>query len=384
MDLVLSGNGPGELTGWIAPLARAAREGVSPSVRITLALTPSQFAGGRELDVVRGWGLFDRILGPGQCLRLALGLMRMDCPERGVLVHLGGDLWLSGRLASALRVPACALVETTLVARRHVAFARIFASSHSLAEALRARGVPQSKLLVSGDPRGDAFGEGAQPGRIRAAAAPSIAFLPGSRDRFFRILAPYFAAAGAALAEHTPGILVRIVASPFLSPSLVAAVQAEVARRWPRLHVEWLTGQAPRALAGSDLVVTIPGTNTMELTVIGTPFVVVLPLQWIDLIPLEGALEWMGRLPGLGHWMKHGLLSRYLARGGFLALPNLRGGRRVVPEWVGRWTPAELAMRIADYYADRAALDRVRTELAVLRPSAGAARLIVTQALALA
>lgn len=74
--LILSGNGPGELTGWIAPVARAAKRLASEAgtpLRITLALSPSQFAGGRELEVVRAWQLFDEIIPPAAVVRLALG-----------------------------------------------------------------------------------------------------------------------------------------------------------------------------------------------------------------------------------------------------------------------------------------------------------------------
>src|SRR5688572_13125467 len=39
VELILSGNGPGELNGWIRPVARAARELRGGDLRLTLVLT---------------------------------------------------------------------------------------------------------------------------------------------------------------------------------------------------------------------------------------------------------------------------------------------------------------------------------------------------------
>jgi len=104
-ELILAGNGPGELAGWIRPTAEAAKAAARTNgqpVRLTLALLPTQFAGGTELDTARSWNLFDRILPPGDCLRLAAGVGSLEVSPHAVLVHLGGDPWLSGRLADVL------------------------------------------------------------------------------------------------------------------------------------------------------------------------------------------------------------------------------------------------------------------------------------------
>src|SRR5713101_3937675 len=123
VDLLLVGNGPGELTGWIHPVASVARQLAPTDLRLTLVLSPTQFAGGREIDVVKSWGLFDRILTPGEGTRLALGARNLDVDRQVAVIHLGGDLWFSARVARRLRAPAGAFAETPLILRRHRAFA---------------------------------------------------------------------------------------------------------------------------------------------------------------------------------------------------------------------------------------------------------------------
>ncbi len=394
-ELILTGNGPGELSGWVLPVARSARTlatWTGTDLRLTLALSPSQFAGGREPEVVQRWGLFDRIMDPKHCTRLALGLEHFPVAPRTAIVHLGGDLWFSARLARRLGVPVGALAETVLIARRHRPFALVFAVSEALAKRLVVQGVPREKIVVTGDPRVDAVTEAHDQMADTPHSPPSsfdghslVSFLPGSRDDFFRFLIPYFLSAADVLVSTHPETTFQIIVSPFLSPHLVAQTHEEVARRWPHLRVGWVTDQMWAALGKSALVLTIPGTNTLELAMAGIPFAVVMPTDRIERIPAEGALEWVGRIPGVGRLLKRAALSRYLSRHRFVALPNLKAGRPLVPEWIGRWTPQDLAKRLSDLLLDeggRAAMAAALRQVYDATP--GASRAIVNHAMALA
>ncbi|OGR98588.1 MAG: hypothetical protein A2V88_07725 [Elusimicrobia bacterium RBG_16_66_12] len=388
VELILAGNGPGELSGWIAPVARAARSAAGNDLRLTLALSPSQFASGRESDVVRGWNLFDRVLDPRTCLRVASGLQQVPVDDASALIHLGGDLWLSGRLAARLRIPACALVETVLIARRHAAFRRIFAVSDALARQLAERGVSPAKIVTTGDPRGDAMGTTPRAGTSPAARGEDafvVSILPGSRDRVYTVLVPYFLRVAHALAAAVPDVRFNIIVSPYLSRDAVAAVRADASRQWPSLALKWVTEDGWAALAASDFVLTIPGTNTLELAMLAIPFAVVVDTTLVPLASMEGALEWITRVPGIGPALRRRVLMRYLARLRFASLPNIRLGRAVVPEWVGRWPPEELAKQVAAWLQapdKREALRRELQETFALHP--GAAQAIASSALELA
>lgn len=391
IELVLVGNGPGELAGWVRPVGRAAREIGPTDLRLTLVLSPTQFAGGREFVVVKSWNLFDRILPPMEGIGLALGTSRFEASQQASVTHLGGDLGFSARVAKHLRVPAGAFAETLLVARRHRSFEKVFAASDDLARQLRAHGVPDGKVVVTGDPRVDAVlgggsrspasGPNPSPGRTPLV----VSLLPGSRDRYFRVLFPYLMGVANALAAMRPRVTFQIIVSEFLSPELVTATRVKASRRWPALRPAWVTQDAWMALARSDLALTFPGTTTVELAMLGVPFAAIVPLEYLDRVPAEGILEWVGRIPAAGRMIKRVAAWWYFTRPRLTALPNLRAGRAIAPEWIGRWTPTELANRVSDLLDDEARRRTMKTELrSVYAASVGASARIAQQALALA
>lgn len=387
-EVILAGNGPGELQGWIAPVARAARAlggGETSGLRVTLALTPTQFAGGRERTVAESWQLFDHILDPTASLRISVGLQRYAVRQPGVLVHLGGDLLLSGRLAAKMGIPACAFAETDLIARRHRHFRRIFAATEPLARVLAARGVPGDHIVVTGDPRGDLVaGPSARTTRA-ASEAFIVSFLPGSRDRFFAILAPFFLETARALTRRLPAVRPQFLISEFLTPSLVESFTAAVRTASDGAPAAWRVEQGWEAVGRSDFAVTIPGTNTLELGMAGVPFAVVVPTQHLARMPLEGLLEWVARLPGLGYRLRHAGLRSHLRRERFLAIPNKRAGRPIAPEWIGPLDPEDVAGRVTTVLQDEPALAVMAGSLRALglaRP--GASSLIAAEALRVA
>jgi lipid-A-disaccharide synthase len=290
-----------------------------------------------------------------------------------------------------------------LILRRHRAFVRIFAASEDLAAHLRVHGVPAEKITVTGDPRVDAVLGGPHP--LRDGLLPQrraleistlsagrayggeerVAILAGSRDRYFRTLVPYFMRAASAIATRRPNVTFHLITAEFLSPDVITAMQEEVRQQWPTLRIVWVREDPWEALARADLTLTIPGTNTVELAILGVPFAVIVPIELLDRVPAEGLLEYVGRLPGLGRLIKREAARRFFARPRLLALPNLRAGHAIVPEWIGRWTPSELANRVGELLDDaprRAAMQRALRE--VYPATGGAAAAIASEALALA
>ncbi|MDR5683289.1 MAG: hypothetical protein QN163_04600 [Armatimonadota bacterium] len=363
MDILIVSNGPGEVWGWAFPLARALRS-VHARASVTLALPPCQYATGREADLAARSGLFDRIEPPARVVRLVLGAghVRADC-----VAHLGGDLWYAARLARRCGCPAVAYVERTLIARRHRAFAWIATNTSELARQLVALGVPQTKIETVGDLRADALnlidqrtdGLGADVSLEGAdGRRPLLLLLPGSRPRIFEALAPLMVEVGEGVRRLVPETEVAVAPSPFLSEDLVR-------HRLDGARVRVVTDESERlqAFRRAALALTIPGTSTVELGLLGTPMLVWMPLYDPSRIPLEGTKEWVLRFPVIGPAVKGVLLRRYFRAGRFVATPNRLSGRPLVEEVVGDAPPDEVVRRVAALLRDPQRLRSMRQGL---------------------
>src|SRR5207245_11092997 len=166
--------------------------------------------------------------------------------------------------------------------------------------------------------------------------------------RSFLALLPYLLRLADALQAIRPRVTFQIIAAEFLSPELLTAMRMDATARWPALNIVWITRDPWTALARSDLALTFPGTSTVELAMLGVPFAAIVPLEFIDRVPAEGLLEWIGRIPGVGRMIKRVGARRYFARPRLLALRNLRAGKAIASEWIGSWTAAELPTRRCD------------------------------------
>ncbi len=377
--LMLVGNGPGEITGWVLPIARAVRQRSQAGVRLVLLLPPSQFSSGGEGRIAGASGLFDELIPPARTIWLALGLGTFSLTRPAALLHLGGDLWVSRRLAARWSVPAFAYVETPLIVRHQRAFQRIFVAAEAVAGRLTAAGVDPSRLFVSGDPRLDDL-----PRRDATAehGRPHVVLLAGSREGFFRVLFPLWAETALALRALAPEVSLTVAASPHLPVESVDAALAPWREQFARASITFRLVEAPAVMAEADLVITIPGTTTMQVAAAPVAALVVVPLQSVGGVPTEGFWHWLVSIPLLGPAIKQALAPGYVKRQGFVSLPNRLTGRAILPEVIGRVEPAALARTAAALLQDPAARRRIEDALAEAAGPRGAAARIADQMLA--
>ncbi len=367
-ELVLVSSGPGEVSNWAVPMAHAATAWAARrGMRLTLSLIlpPCQFASGQEIPFARRQDVFARILGPRACLALVTGLQRFPAAGPGSVLHLGGDFWYSATLGRRLGFPAFAYAETPLVRKRAHRFARVFLPSEALAGRLAAGGVPAGRLAVVGDLRVDHLSAFRT---LAGAPRPGthVALLPGSRRWIVNGVLPFLLRTAAAIRSRRPDVAFSLIASPFLPRDALAHILEAHRDALRDLSIRVVQDDRLTALAHSDLAITLPGTNTVELAILGVPMLVVLPLDRPGRIRTEGLSEWLGRIPGLGTAIKGAMAWRFARRPELLAWPNREAGRPVVPELVGRITPADAARRALDLIEDRPALERTAGELRAL------------------
>jgi len=386
--LIIVGNGPGEVAGWALPIAAEAHRWAAEErqpIEVDLCLPPCQFASGREESAAAAAGLFHHILGPKSTLRLALGFPGWAPAAPAIVLHVGGDFWYTRRLARRWGARAFAFVERSHVTRSQHDFERIFVPYRAIAEELVRRGVTREKILVTGDPRHDALlahtaeaesRNGSNPPRNGDHMAPTVTFLAGSRDTVFSASFPFWVETAAALRARLPAARLSVAVSPYVSPGVRSAM---IARHQHTLHAERIGVEygGLSDLMGTDLVVTIPGSNTLELALMRIPSIVVLPTNRPLPIPAEGIVEWITRLPLLGPALKLVLIRQSVRRRPYVALPNMQAGRRIVPELVGDFTPEQVAVESAQLLNDGEARRRLVEDLALIPNEAGASRRII-------
>jgi lipid-A-disaccharide synthase len=390
--LVIVGNGPGEVAGWAIPVAREARERAAldrQPIEISLCLPPCQFASGQERAAADAAEVFDHIVDPAMTLRLGLGFTGWAPGAQPTVLHVGGDFWYTRRLARRWRGRAFAFVERAHIARAHRAFTGIFVANERLRERLTRYGVPFDKVAVTGDPRHDAVIQQhrramAQPATARRnGRRPKVTLLAGSRDTVFNAVFPFWVETGVALRSRLPDAELTIVVSPFVSPTGHRAVVERHARALAGANITVARGSAAE-VAGSDLVLTIPGTNTLELAILRVPSIVVLPFSLAPRIPFEGITEWITRTPFIGPALRLFLAREYVKRQPHgVSLPNMRAGQRIMPEMVGQITAQQVADEGARIVGDERVIASMAKALEAIPLETGASGRIL-QAMGLA
>jgi lipid-A-disaccharide synthase len=148
---------------------------------------------------------------------------------------------------------------------------------------------------------------------------PLLLLLPGSRRNEVRAMLPLHLAAAAALRSRVPGLGIVLALAPTVAPGDVAAALGG-------LDVTVVEGRAYEAMAAADVALAKPGTATLELALLGTPFVVAGRAH-----PLSAAV--MRRLVRLPSW----------------TLPNLLAGAPIVPEFLQEQArPERVAAALAE------------------------------------
>lgn len=383
--ITLISNSPGEVTTFLRPVAGEIGR-LHPEWRREIALVPCPYATGAEAEVIRGWGIADRVLTPGQTTREWL---RGNREGRRVVCFLGGDPWHALIWKRRFGVPAVAYFPEPSAwenTRWLGGFDRVllgYPGDH------QARG---PRFSYPGDLRVDAVRarlEAVKPTEP-ATKGTTLALFPGSRWLHLKASMGPFLHVVEQLHRQRPDTRFLLSVSPFVSPEKLADAASKPlslglavsrARLLDNLllceggaTIELVWGDPYRVIAECDLALSLPGTNTAELAIAGKP--TVLPLS--DRVPVGGGglLGILDRLPGFG-FLKQYLKQRKYRRLKLLALPNQLAGRMVMPELMVRDDLSDLFDFLSELLDNAAELRRIGQEAREVMGPPGAARRFV-------
>jgi hypothetical protein len=391
MRIALTANGPGEVAGWLRPLLRSLYRR-APDLDAFVFLVPDDYATGFEAQMVRDAFPQAHVFEPKSYLKFALG-GRPDGvpPSVDAVQYMGGDLLQAARVHARLGGRAA----TYKFSRRgyRKLFDRAFAVDGRNAEQLAAWGTPRDRIEQVGNLAVDgALFEAALPPEADA-PADGILVMPGSRSYEVENLIPFYFAAALRMLRERPGIPIAFALSPFTSRTQVrAAIEGGGHPRLFACRGRLVTenGRDYLATASGDvripvltnglaaatrarLVLTIPGTKTIELAVLGKPVITITPLNAPEVVTINGPLTYLNRIPLVGVPLKRAAAVALSRRFVHHTQPNMDAGAALVREVHGTITPGRIARIALESYDDTAWVASSGEQLARLyRGHAGA------------
>jgi lipid-A-disaccharide synthase len=396
-ELVVTVNAPGEVAGYVLPLA-ARLKTLDPGLAIRAVVTPCPFAGGREREALVASGVLDDVVDLRKYLwsLLRTRLWRRGRPKNTLVLHLGGDRLYSLVIARLLGAPAWVYGTSRHACRR---YDRCLVPDQRTARKLSRSGVSQDRIVAVGEMVVDSVPDhvdaealvrtlGLDPGRDEI-----VTLMAGSRPYEVDFMLPFYAGVLDDLARTRPSVRCLVPVSPFVDARALqraveqAALTIEVTGEKSRVRTaagataDLIEGSPYPAMAVSRLTVTLPGTNTLQLAALGTPTLLVVPLNRVESIVVEGPINWLSPRWAPTRAIKRRLLFQMNRRLPFLALPNIIAGRTIVPEMRGMLTPAQVASEIARWLNDADGRRRMSAELREVAGARGAAERLATEVL---
>jgi lipid-A-disaccharide synthase len=294
-DLLIFSNGPGEVSTWVKPFVEAvrARADIAGTYRVILIMHPCQFGSGTEHRVGRSIDGIEQIVGKRAYMKMLLtgiGKRRYNFTREGIIFSLGGNLMHPVLFRKRIRG------RHQLYAYSHNPgwerqYKTIFVRNSFVKDRYLSRGVPEEKLVITGDLVYSSLKHLRERNVVRrelgiGKGERMIVFLPGSREYMTKYLIPLFLKVIDDLTDRVSGLKPFLLKSPYISyehieeslaiggkikgvDSITGTLHREDGQQSIYLpsgkRVAILEGQLDLWSKGVDFAVSIPGTNTVQL-----------------------------------------------------------------------------------------------------------------------
>jgi lipid-A-disaccharide synthase len=391
-DIVIITNSAGELSALVKPLVEETQRSL-PQARVIVVFTPCQYATGRELEEAKSLKGISEVIIPQEYKRW---ILQGKAPEgikfnnEGIVVYMGGDLLHAVVVSKKLKFPAVAYTEKHMAWKN--SFKLFMVPDEMTSNKFASNGMSKEKLKIVGNLMADSVPldlDGAPLAKKLGINCdkPVVSFLPGSRPFQANHMVPFFLKVAEMMKKISPEIQFLFVLSPYLSDDeiknslkdegvIYSQGDLKYIQSKSAAKVVLVRGSRHEAISLSNLVITIPGTNTAEISVIGKPMVVVFPMDKPEDIPMEGIADLLCRIPLLGGLVKRLTIKLVEVKTRFFALPNIKAGREIVPEFKGKVTAKEVAARAIQCLKDPEWLSETRELLKNAMGGRGAAKRI--------
>lgn len=171
-----------------------------------------------------------------------------------------------------------------------------------------------------------------------------VGLLPGSRANEIKRLMPVIIDSAKALAVEFDEIVFLLFQAPSVPDESIEKAMAGL-----DLDIRIIKGQDYDALQCCDAVITVSGTATLEVALLGIPMVIVY------------------RLAPVSYW-----LGRLLVKLPFIGLPNILAGQSVVREFIQEdATTANIVCEIRKILSDQSYAESIRKHLFTIRDTLG-------------
>ena len=348
-------NGPGELWGWVRPVAAELRK---RGHSISLWILPCQFASGHEREAASLLGV-DKLEGPASAARIWQDISYENTDR---VIQLGGDIQFGLKLSKSANAP---LTCYSYGPRKAIDGVKILTAYPA-----QAKRVPSAVPI--GDLVKDALAMDVTPSAMhqwnwpRQEGSPRILFLPGSRPAIRKPALNWLVKVKACLNSKISYYRVRSLFSQFMPDSEF--------EEWQKAGLNPVKCGAGVAMREADYALTQPGTNNFELMHCGLPALVVAPEEFTKFVPVSGVLGFLAGLPLVGLSLRRIGAMRVIRRwGGYISLPNRIASHKVMNEMYGDITPEDVAEEIWDELSHPERLQKTREEYLSLSGEAGAA-----------
>ena len=373
-ELYILANSPGEMSGWVAPVVTQVRA-VLPEAHITVALIPDWFTSGREREFA-GQLPVDRVVGIFTLIREIWKNRSAFQAKKSLVLFLGGDALYAKGLSRLLKCPAMAYMPRVY----HPAdFVRIFVPAVSEKERAVRKGADPGRIVVVPTLALDSVNPSGNAAQVRQRLSllpeshPVFSLLAGSRPEYAELGFNFMLDVADLLLEKYPEGQVLLPVSPFIDRSLALSVLRQRKMTWteeaasetitagPARRIRFVFGNTHDAFAVTDVAVVIPGTNNLQCAAMGIPFVILMPLNWVEHIPFEGLLGLLYPKFFPFNHIKKWIIAWMSPHIKYMSLVNRMADRMLVQEIRAVLTQTDVFHAASELWQDAERREKLRT-----------------------
>ncbi len=404
--VVIISNGPGELETWVKPVVRNLKKILTDgtdnkniNLSMRMALVPCPNANGNEFKVATQWGFFELVTPAKSFWRLLYKPSFFgEWPEKGVIVFLGGDQFWSVLLSKRLGYKNITYAEW--IARWPRWNTHIAAMSEKVKNKLPKK--YKSKCIVIGDLMRDVSFKKEQLKEFKD--KEWVAILPGSKKAKLLIGIPFFLEMADKISamKTTINLMIPLASTIeakdfyyYLSDKNIISNKYSARIKSIKKSNDsifdyvletrnnskiFILSRNPNyeILSQCKLAVTTVGANTAELAAIKVPMIVVLPTQHLNVMQSwDGIFGIFGKIPFINHLITLFIKKWYIKKKKFFSWPNIKAGKLIVPERIGRIYPKDIAKEVIFLMNNKRLLEDQKFKLSEQRGNDGAAKKLV-------